>query len=449
MDVPEAVKRALREQGLLSGAERVICALSGGADSVCLADVLLSLAPTLGFALECAHFDHRLRGAESERDAGFVRDWCRERGIPLHFSSGDTAEYAKERGLSLEEAGRDLRYAFLEGLCDEKTVVATAHQAEDQAETILLNLLRGAGLRGLCGIPPRRGRISRPLLELSREEILNYLEERGLSHVEDSSNAVPDVRRNRLRLQVLPLLREMNPSFAAACSRTSRLLRADEDYLTDASAGLWRKEGEEAVLPVSRLLEAPPPLAARALRQAAEGFGVRLEEKHVASLLLLASSDSPSARLSLPGGLTARRRYGELRLGNSEPKTLPFPETELPFGVWTALPDCKWSVFWGDPGERTKINGKFIAFFFKKESICGKMLVRPRRSGDRLRPAGRPEKSLKKWMIEEKIPAPERDRLPVFADEAGVLAVPGLGAAARASAEEERADAVLLFAERT
>ncbi len=449
MEVREAVLRALREQSMLTGAERVICALSGGADSICLADVLLSILPDLGLSLEFAHFNHLLRGQESRRDEDFVRAWCRERGAALHLGSGDAAAWAREHRLSLEEGARELRYAFLESLCDEKTRVATAHQADDQAETLLLNLIRGAGLRGLGGIPPVRGRIIRPLLEVSREEILAYLSERGLEYVEDSTNSLPDARRNQLRLSVLPLLRELNPSFSAACCRTARLLRADEEVLAGLSRGIWEEQNGEAVFSASRLSGLPAPLASRALRQAAERFGVRLEEKHVLALLALAASEPPSARLSLPGGLLARRRYGALLIGMGGLPAPVFPETELAFNEWTQVPGRGWSIFWGEADRAAKINGKFIPFFFKKERICGNMLVRPRKSGDRLRPAGRPEKSLKKWMIEEKIPAEERGGIPVIADDRGVVAVPGIGADERVSAEEKDADALLLFVERT
>ncbi len=449
MEVREAVLRSLREQNMLAGAERVICALSGGADSVCLADVLLSLAPELGFVLEFAHFNHLLRGRESMRDEAFVREWCRERGGKLYLGSGDAAAWAREHRLSPEEGAREVRYAFLEGLCDEKTRIATAHQADDQAETLLLNLLRGTGLRGLGGIPPVRGRIIRPLLDVSRAEILAYLTERGLSYVEDSTNLLPDARRNQLRLSVLPLLRELNPSFSAACSRTARMLRSDEEILSSMARGSWKEINGEAVFSASVLLRSPLPLASRALRQAAVGFGVRLEEKHTVALLALAAADSPSARLSLPGGLLARRRYDALCIGKGSAPSSGFPESELVYNAWTQVFGQSWSLFWGDPEQAAKINGKFIPFFFKKERICGNMHVRPRKSGDRLRLPGRPEKSLKKWMIELKIPAEERGGIPVIADDRGVVAVPGIGADARAAAEATDADMMLLIAERT
>ena len=315
MDVRAAVLASIREHGMLLGADRVVCALSGGADSVCLADVMLSLAPELGVRVECAHFNHRLRGEESLRDEEFVRAWCEERSVRCHFGSGDAAAFGRDRGMSVEEAARTLRYAFLESLGDGRTRIATAHQADDQAETLLLNLIRGSGLKGLGGIPPVRGRVIRPLLDVTRQEVLIYLHERQLTFVEDSTNGDVSFRRNRLRHEVLPLLRELNPAFSQACGRTSRLLREDEALLASLAEGAVTREGGDALLSVPELLSMPGPLAARALRQALGGFGVQPEEKHIAALLALAASENPSARIDLPGRILARRQYDRLLIG--------------------------------------------------------------------------------------------------------------------------------------
>ena len=448
MDVLESVRANLLEHGMLLRTDRIICAFSGGADSVCLADVLASLAPELGFRLECAHFNHLLRGAESDRDESFVAAWCAQRGITLHLKKGDAAAYASRHRTGIEEAARTLRYAFLESLSDERTKIATAHQADDQAETMLMDLLRGSGLKGLCGIPPVRGPFIRPLLHVGRNEILTYLKNRGLDHVEDSSNQDKAFRRNRLRLEVMPVLKELNPAFSMACARTSELLREDELLLEEMAGKYVAEEADKMVLSASELRSLPRPLSSRALRKAVGSFGVQPEEKHISMLLSLAALDNPSARLDLPGGLTACRRYDRLlisrRMGPSS-----IAETILSYGSWTELPEADASVFWGKCDEISKIHGKFTTWFFKKEQICGNISARSRREGDHLRLPGRGGKSLKKWMIQEKIPAAERDRIPVFADDAGVLAVWGLGTDERVSASPETADSVLLILERT
>ncbi len=447
MDVRNAVLASIREFEMLNGADRVICALSGGADSICLADTLLSLSEELGFRLECAHFNHLLRGEEARRDEAFVTAWCKERGLKLYLGSADVSAYAADNHMGIEEAARTLRYGFLEGLGDERTRIATAHQADDQAETLLMNLVRGSGLQGLSGIPPVRGRIIRPLLGVSREDILAYLAKRGLSFVEDSTNRDTVYRRNKLRNTVIPLLREMNPSFAETCGRTARLLRADDAILQETAAKYVTVEGGRVGLSVHELMNLPQPLSSRALRQAVARFGIRPEEKHIHGLMSLAASENPSARMDLQCGVWAQRQYDRLLIGNrDEPES--FRETTLPYGIWTEINEIGICVFWGERAECDKIHGKFTTYFFKKDRICGRITVRPRREGDYLRPAGRQGKSLKKWMIQEKIPAPERNRLPVFADEKGVLAVRGIGADIRAQASPEEADSVLVILER-
>lgn len=448
MEVRDAVLTSLREYDMLSGADRVICALSGGADSICLADVLLSLASELGFRLECAHFDHLLRGAESQRDAAFVSDWCHKRGLRLHTGSGDAAAYAAESRIGIEEAARTLRYAFLDSLGDAHTRIATAHQADDQAETMLLNLLRGSGLKGLGGIPPVRGIYIRPMLNVDRQTVLTYLQKHGLEHVEDSTNRDTLYHRNKLRHEVMPVLREMNPAISTLCSRTAKLLREDEALLDELAGKAVTMEGEKAVLSISELLSLPGPLRSRALRRSLGAFGVQPEEKHIAALLELARTENPSAQLDLPGGIRAWRQYDKMMIARQE-KSLPLPETKLTCGQWTDISGTKLCVFWGDKPEPAKIHGKFTTFFFKKDKICGNITVRSRREGDHLALPGRQGKSLKKWMIQEKFPASERDRVPVFADEVGVLAVWGLGADERAAALPEAADSVLVILERT
>ena len=448
MDILEAVRQQIRRERMLENADTVICALSGGADSVCLAHILRRLAPELSVKVECAHFNHRLRGAESDRDEAFVRHWCEENGVKLHVGSGDALAYARERQLSTETAARELRYAFFDTLGDGNTRIATAHQANDNAETLLLHLTRGSGLHGLCGIPPVRGRYIRPLLEVTREDVLAYLRENGLDHVEDSTNELDDAARNRIRHSVIPVLRELNPEFERACGRAIRLLRSDEQTLLLEAETLLHREGGKSCLLASELRQAPAALASRAIRLAAGEWGVQPAEKHISLVLALAESGNPSAAIGLPCGLTAAREYDRLRLSPAETNT-EFAEKTLIFGEWTVIPELGLEIFYGEPEKSVKINGKFTTWFFKKEQICGKLIVRPRISGDYLRLPGRPGKTLKKWMIDERIPAKERSRLPVLADERGVLAVCGLGADARAAAEPSKADAVIIIRERT
>ena len=202
------------DRSLLPAGCTVLCAVSGGADSVCLLDLVRRLGDV---TVLCAHFDHGIRGAESARDAAFVEALCKEWAVPFFPGRGDVPAYAAANGLSIETAAREMRYAFLERTAKEQgaDVIATAHNLNDNAETILFRMARGTGLRGLTGIPARRGRIVRPLLHTPRRDIEEYLTARGIPHVEDSTNTETDAARNRIRLDVLPRLESIHPGAAA------------------------------------------------------------------------------------------------------------------------------------------------------------------------------------------------------------------------------------------
>ena len=245
----ENIPALAAEYDMLPRGETILCAVSGGADSRCLLHLLWSGQEEGGYHVAAAHFDHCLRGEESRRDAAFVADWCRERQIPCHLGEGDVAREAEESGEGVEAAARRLRYAFLEDTAQKIGAgrIATAHNADDNGETLLLHLVRGSGLQGLTGIPPRRGNLVRPLLTTLRADIADYLERHGVPHVEDSTNTDTRYSRNFLRHQVMPLLRELNPNLTAALSSAARTLRTDNDYLTAqaaraAAAARWAED---------------------------------------------------------------------------------------------------------------------------------------------------------------------------------------------------------------
>ena len=302
-------ERILSNCRLLPPGSTVLCALSGGADSMCLAH-LLSRRP--GLTLHAAHFDHCLRGAESEEDARFVQRWCQEHHIPLHLGRGDVAAQAKALGTGIEETARQMRYAFLRETAGHigAQIIATAHNADDNAETILLHLIRGTGLSGLCGIPPRRGDLIRPLITTSRAEILAYLDHYQIPHREDSSNLDPTYARNRLRTQVMPVLQALNPQAAAHMGRTAAELASldgwldqqVQPYLSQIQTGPGRVS-----VPVCTLSSAPQPLQPRillglldTLRVGRKDFGAI----HLQALLELREG----GQLNLPQGVTACRK---------------------------------------------------------------------------------------------------------------------------------------------
>ncbi len=407
----------------------MLCAVSGGADSVCLLDLLRREGR--GIEVLCAHFNHGLRGAESDRDEAFVRSLCAAWDIPFRAGRGDAAAWAAARRLSVEEAARRLRYAFLERAADESGAdrIATAHTASDNAETMLLNLARGTGGRGLGGIPPRRGRVVRPLLGVTRPQVEAYLAARGLPHVEDSTNALDDAARNRVRHAAVPALESVNAAFVPNALRAARLCRADGEYLDALAreAGERLRDGEG--LDAAGLLALPEPLAWRVLRDFAGG---ELSAVHAEAVFSLCRSANPSAAVCLPG-LTVRREYGRLLRGEGETPVLP--EREVAAGTTLPLPEAGLLLRAEIMPAGAEIQSSFNTFSFSCDKICGKLSVTSRREGDTVVLRGREgTRTLKKLMTDAKLPRRLRGAVPVLRDGAGVLAVYGFGQADRARA---------------
>lgn len=414
-----------RREALIPSGAHITCAISGGADSTALLHCLHTLQAELEITLSAAHFNHRLRGAESDRDEAFVRTLCDRWSIPLAIGQADVRAYAGAHKLGLEEAARECRYAFLEA---QPGLIATAHNADDNAETLLLHLLRGSGMRGLCGIPPKRGRIIRPLLSISREDILAYLQAEGLTWTEDSTNAADCYRRNRLRHSVLPLLYAEQPQLHQQLDRTTSLLRQEDAYLEEQAAQLLHSNTNS--WSIAPLLQAPAVLRRRALRRLLRQFLPQdVSLCHIEALESLLQSPRPSGSCSLPHGLQARRSYDTLQILRAP---LPdFEEVLLQVPGETDLPSLGLKIFCKIEKNFKNFSNTPFHFALKCDMIEPyKILARPRRAGDSLLSADGHHRNVKKQMIDRKIPRWERDRLPVLCYEGQVLAVVGLGVSA-------------------
>ena len=316
-----------------SPGELVLCAVSGGRDSMVLLHLLHALSGERGFRLAAAHFNHRLRPT-ADRDEDFVRGWCLERHIPLETGSGDVRAFSREAGTSLEDAARQLRYRFLEEASDKlgAAYIATAHHREDNAETVLLHLLRGTGLRGLGGIPPIRGRVIRPLLEAGRAEINAYAREHGVPYMEDETNADPAYTRNRLRLEVLPLLEEIAPGCTERIAGTGALLREEEAYLQRAAERSAAVSYGVDSVTLSGVWDGGAVTGRRLIRSAARRFGVELDRRMTENVWNL----SGGGYLNLPGGLCALRTGGQLTVRKTPelPGPMALQSGEQVWGPW-------------------------------------------------------------------------------------------------------------------
>ena len=407
----------------------VLCALSGGADSMALVSGLLAVAKDRDLTVLAAHYDHQLRGAESRRDADFVRTWCASRGIPLTMGTGDVAARAAQTGRGIEETARDMRYAFLTQTAEAlgAQAIATAHNADDNAETVLLHLVRGTGLDGLSGIPPRRGIIIRPLLSVTRQEIEAWLTAQGIPWVTDSTNADPAYSRNRLRRDVMPVLRDLNPHFAETLAANLRHIREDRALLDGLARTTQEptREPDGLSLSANDLTALPRPVAVRSIKQILARLDRhQVSAVHLDSILDLAAKESPSAQITLPQGLMVRRVYDRVVFSVEAHAALPLTPKAL-----------------AEPGTHTW--GDWVITL--EEALCPDhpvqspcecwlrpapfpLVLRSRRTGDSLRLPGRKQKTVKKWHIEEKIPRHLRDGLPLLTDgEDNVLTAAGLG----------------------
>ena len=405
---------------LLAG-KRVLCAVSGGADSVYLLHNCAEAMRKNGLIVCAAHFNHCLRGAESDRDERFVQEVCAQWDVPCVVGRGDVGGYARQHRLGTEEAARKLRYDFLENTADRlgMDVIATAHNADDNAETLLLALVRGTGLRGLGGIPPVRGRIVRPMLGVSRAQVEEYLAGHRLPHVEDSTNASLDYTRNKLRALVMPVLKEINPGFVRAAGRTSELLRADAEFL-DGMAPIFLDKYPDGRVDAGELSGLAWSVASRVVRRMAPRA---LEAAHVGAVLDIAAAgkgeaDVPGARFRAEGGALYVVRGGA--------DCLPVRALNIPGE--TAIPEAGLVLRAEYAGSGREIHTSLNTFYFQCENICGTMYCAARRDGDRLRPAGRGcTKKVKDLFAERGIPASQRALVPVLRDESGLLAVVGFG----------------------
>ena len=313
---------------MLPQGETVLCAVSGGRDSMALLHLLSALAEEGGFRVAAAHFNHRLRPTAG-RDEAFVRDWCREHDVPLTCGAGDVKGFAAREGLSVEDAARKLRYAFLETAAADMGAarIATAHHREDNAETVLLHLLRGSGLQGLGGIAPVRGKIIRPLLEIGRAEIDAYVTRHGLPFVEDESNRDTRFTRNRLRLEVLPLLEDIAPGCGGRIAAAAELLRDENQHMQrEAESLLPLVEDDSSTLPVPVLRRQDEALRRRLVRTMGRKLGVELTRAQAEAVLALKSG----GYLDLPENLCAIRKPHQLIL---KKQPLPQPPLVLREGV--------------------------------------------------------------------------------------------------------------------
>lgn len=402
---------------LLSKETLTLVALSGGLDSVCLCYLLCEA----GYPVAAAHFNHRLRGEESDADERFVREFCKERNVPLFVGSGDVAAFAEEERIGTEEAARKLRYAFLERTAREcdACCIATAHHANDNAETVLFNLARGTGSAGLAGIAARCGMLVRPLLGVTRAELLSYAHENGLAWCEDATNEDENYTRNFIRAQLLPRMEEVNAAAVQHIGEAAGRLREDEEFLTELAearlSSLFESDGAVS-LAGGDLLDAPAALRRRMLRAMLRRLGAGEKDfsaAHYCSLEELLR-DRKRRTLDLPHGVRAVWDGGVLRLENA-----PQREGAVPLVMDGSVCRKGWRITLS----REESDGALAL-----DSGALPLSVDSWRAKDRLHLPGLPaSRSVKRLLAERGVDATQRELLPVIRSGGTAAAVYGVG----------------------
>ena len=413
---------AVKQFGLLQGAQSVTVALSGGADSMALLHLLLSLKVQFGISVSAAHFNHKIRGAEAESDEAFVKAQCEGLGVELFIGSADVPKYAKDNHLSLELVARQLRYEFFDTL--KTDLIATAHTASDNLETVVFNLARGSSLKGLCGIPPKRDRIIRPLIFCSRQDVEDYCRDNNIEFVTDSTNLRDDYSRNNIRHNVIPALRAINPSLESAVVRNSAFLREDEEYLSLLAKKEFDARYSHNALDLKDFHLLAKPVAKRVIimfyrSQCAN----EVDGYHINEIYRICMS---GGKTSVGNNMSAIADGGTLTFKSniSEEKTL--------FEV--ELLQCENDLF--ENGK--KVHNLLLKNSFDCDRIVGKLVVRTRLAGDKICLKNKNcTKTLKKLYTEYSVPVCEREGWPVIADDSGLVWVYGIGVAHRCAADEQ------------
>ena len=457
-----SVLQTLERYGMVPPQAAVLCGFSGGADSVTLLSVLHELSDGRGdvppFRLYACHVNHGIRGVEADRDEAFCRAFCEAEDIPLFVKKADVPALAAKQGLSEETAGRNVRYAFFEETAERiaqesgaaAVMIATAHTASDNAETMLFHLARGTGLSGLCGIPPVRGNIIRPLIDSTREDVEDYCAEHHLDYVKDSTNTDTGYARNRIRYDVLQVLKELNSGAVANMARTAETLRRDAAFLEELKTELLKKAalGSDAYdVPVLRTAE--DAVLVRALSDTVTGFaGVQAEQRHTETLLRWIREGERFKQMQVPGGAYVTLAGEKLLLHWPKEDT---DETPVRFRQEASEEGAL--LFTSEAGpavtvrltHRRREDPDFPSLLLENlidyDKIDFNFVVRTRMPGDSFRPVGRGiSKKLKTLYQENDIPAAERTARVILEQDGQIAWLEGFGASEGFAATNETTD---------
>ena len=419
------VLHTIQEYGMIKKGDNVTVALSGGADSMCLLSVLLSLKDELCFNLSAAHVNHGIRGAEAERDSEFVTEYCKKINVPLYSCKINVPEVSSQTGEGLEECGRRLRYEYLYKTANGG-LIATAHNLNDRIETFIFNFTRGSGLNGLCSIPPVRDNIIRPLIDCSREEIEEYCKTNSIPYVTDSTNTDVDYSRNRIRHNVLPQLKSINSSFEKSAFRCIESLNCDNEFLASVADSVYEKSICNACYSTEFIKEEPAAIKSRVISKIIkEKTGIIPDSSTVYRVSDLIETGGV---INIISGISLRVKNGVIDFPQ-QPDLTDWLSECIPGK--NILPDATVEVLSVNKTSAKNTHNKQtqdLKYTIDKDKITGKIVFRNRKEGDSFRPYGRNcTKTLKKLFNENHVPAENRNRIIVCCDDERIIFVEGFG----------------------
>ena len=403
------VSDAIRRYDMLNNGDCVIAAVSGGADSMAMLTVFNTLSRITPFNLKVAHVNHGIRGPEADHDEDFVRAYCENLGIPFIVAHYNVPEIALKTGESIEECGRRLRYAFFSET-DPKAKIATAHNLNDCEETFLLNLARGSSLHGLTGIPPVRGNIIRPIIECTRTEIESYLSAKNVSYVTDSTNLSDEYSRNRIRHNVIPVLKSLNPDFDSAFLNCTRSIRSDDSELERQARAVLETARTSNGFTADKILSLPEAIRNRALISIFKHYGCREPENRHISIFYETGS------VNLPGNITIGIYRGQI-----------IKQSDSVLSGTVTLEKASPEELHGLTVRELSQRG------YADKSVMDSVVIRRRMPGDRFLPAGSSfSRSLKNMFSENNVPACRRSNALIIEKDGRILFAEGIGTSAYA-----------------
>ena len=432
-DLDGIVRATISRYAMFPGGDTVLVGLSGGPDSVCLLTMLHTFKDDLGLSLHAIYIDHGLRPREAPEEIAFCDDLCARLSVPFVVKTVDVKTYAAERGMNRQEAARALRYqTYKEVLFQVRgEKIALGHTADDQLETFLLRLFRGAGPKGLSGIPPMRGTIVRPLIETERNDVEEYLDRRRIRYIVDSSNLREDYLRNRIRKTFIPALKKVNPSIVRTTQRTMEILREEERYFDiiitkNLMKLISRKTNSRIELFLIPMETMEKVILRRVLRRAIEETrGLRrIEFINIEKVIDLIKNGRTGDRIYLPDGLRAIKNYATLILTSDAPKKLDTMPLSVPGEAVSR--ECKVVVRASLEEEVVDYKDRKTKAVFDADKTGTSLTVRSRREGDFFFPMGfGKRKKLQDFFVDEKVPRDERDEIPVVLSGTDVIWIAG------------------------